>query len=104
MSEDAKTVIEVRSLGKAGSLECEVVVRDADGETRHRVTVAHDTYERLTGGKCTPEQCMEAAFAFLLEREPKESILRSFDLIVISRYFPEFEREFPRYLQQIIKR
>jgi hypothetical protein len=103
MSEDAKTVIEVRSLGKAGSLECEVVVRDADGEPRHRVTMARDTYQRLTGGTCTPEQC-EAAFAFLLEREPRESILRSFDLTVISRYFPEFECEFPRYLEQIIKR
>ena len=39
-----------------------------------------------------------AAFRFLLDREPKESILRRFDVAVISRYFPEFERELPRYL------
>jgi hypothetical protein len=39
-------------------------------------------------------------FQFLLEREPKESILRRFDVTVISRYFPEFEREFPHYLWQ----
>ena len=32
-------------------------------------------------------------YCFLLEREPKESILRSFDLTVISRYFAEYERE-----------
>jgi hypothetical protein len=31
-------------------------------------------------------------FAFLLEREPTESILSSFDVGVIGRYFPEFER------------
>ena len=36
---------------------------------------------------------MRACFAFLLEREPNESILSSFDVGVIARYFPEFERE-----------
>jgi hypothetical protein len=34
------------------------------------------------------------------EAEPKESILRRFDVMVISRYFPEFERELPRYLSR----
>jgi hypothetical protein len=36
---------------------------------------------------------VEESFRFLLEREPKESILRRFNLTVISRYFPEYERE-----------
>jgi hypothetical protein len=48
----------------------------------------------------TPERGLEAAFRFLLDREPKESILRRFDVTAISRYFPEFEREMPRYLSQ----
>lgn len=95
-------MIEVRSVGEAGSLELEAIVHEGHGETRHHVTMSRDTYQRLTGGKSTPEQCVEAAFTFLLEREPKESILRRFDLTVISRYFPEFEREFPRYLQRIL--
>ena len=55
-----------------------------------------ETWERLTMGTHTPERCIEAAFRFLLDREPKESILRRFDITVISRYFPEFERELPR--------
>jgi hypothetical protein len=42
---------------------------------------------------------VRAAFAFLLDREPKEAILARFDVAVISRYFPEFERELPRYLE-----
>jgi hypothetical protein len=54
--------------------------------------------DRLTAGKHTPERCLEAAFRFLLDRETKESILRRFDVTVISRYFPKFERELPRYL------
>jgi len=57
--------------------------------------------ERLTAGKHTPERCLEAAFLFLLDREPKESILRRFDVTEISRHFPEFEREMPRYLSQL---
>jgi hypothetical protein len=93
-------VIEVRRLVGAESLEFEAIVRDANGETRHRVTMAHQTYERLTGGRSSPEHCVEAAFEFLLAREPKESILPRFDLSVISRYFPEFERQFPPYLQR----
>jgi hypothetical protein len=94
-------VIEVRRLAGAESLEFEAIVRDAKGETRHQVTMAHEVYQRLTGGRSSPELCIEAAFEFLLAREPKESILPRFDLTVISRYFPEFEREFPRYLQRI---
>ena len=78
----------------------EVVVREGKGETRHQVTMSRETCERLTSGKHTPERCLEAAFRFLLDREPKESILRRFDVTVISRYFPEFEREIPRYLSQ----
>jgi hypothetical protein len=60
--------------------------------------MARDTCERLTGGEHIPERCVEAAFRFLLDREPKESILSRFDVTVISRYFPEFEQELPRYL------
>jgi hypothetical protein len=94
-------MIEVKPAGATGSLEFEVIVRDGKGETRHRVTMARDTYERLADARSSPEQCIEAAFEFLLAREPKESILPRFDVAVISRYFPEFEREFPRYLQRI---
>jgi hypothetical protein len=76
----------------------DVVVREANGESRHSVTMSKRSFERLTGGRCTPEECVRAAFAFLLDREPKESILSRFDVDVISRYFPDFERELPRYL------
>jgi hypothetical protein len=70
----------------------EVVVREGKSETRHQVTMSQEMCERLTAGKHTPERCLEAAFRFLLDREPKESILGRFDVTVISRYFPEFER------------
>jgi hypothetical protein len=91
-------MIEVRLTREADLLEFEVVVREADGESRHHVTISRRLCERLTAGKHAPERCVEAAFRFLLDREPQESILGRFDVAVIPRYFPEFERELPRYL------
>jgi hypothetical protein len=93
-------MIGVRCTDEGDPLKFEVVVREGQGETRHHVSMTRDTCQRLTAGKHTPERCVEAAFRFLLEREPKESILGRFDVTVISRYFPEFERVLPRYLAQ----
>ncbi|MFO7900266.1 MAG: hypothetical protein R6V58_14545, partial [Planctomycetota bacterium] len=58
----------------------------------HTVTVGQDYYEELTGGAISEDELVRRSFDFLLERESKESILSSFDLRVISRYFPEYER------------
>ena|SRR5438477_8991725 len=91
-------MIEVRRTEDRDPLAFEVIVREGVGEARHRVTISRETCERLTGGKHTPERLIEAAFYFLLDREPKESILGRFDVTVIARYFPEFERELPKYL------
>jgi hypothetical protein len=93
-------MIEVRRITEDDPLDFEVVVREGGGETRHHVTMSRETCTRLTVGKHAPERCLEAAFRFLLDREPKESILGRFDVTVISRYFPEFDRELPRYLSQ----
>jgi hypothetical protein len=93
-------MIQVRRTGDGDPLGFDVVVREGKGETRHQVTMSRAVCERLTAGEHTPEACLEAAFRFLLDREPKESILGRFDVTVISRYFPEFERELPRYLAQ----
>ena len=93
-------MIEVRRIGEGDPLEFEVIVREGRGETRHHVTMRQEICDRLTAGKHTPERCLEAAFRFLLDREPKESILSRFDVTVISRYFPEFEQELPRYLSR----
>ena len=76
----------------------EVEVSEGGGQTRHRVTMSRATHATLAHGTADPEACIRAAFAFLLDREPKESILSRFDVTVISRYFPEFERELGRYL------
>ena len=75
-----------------------VTVREPNGQTSHQVSMSQQTWQRLSGGKYPPEQCIHAAFQFLLDREPKESILRRFDVTVIAHYFPSFERDLPGYL------
>ena len=77
--------------------DCMVTVRDGS-ETHHRVRVSRADLARLAPGASDPVALVEASLAFLLEREPKESILREFDLTVIERYFPDYEREIGRRL------
>jgi hypothetical protein len=81
---------------KTGNLEFRVRIIEKASETTHTVTMKQGDYARLTGGKIEPEELVRRSFEFLLEREPKESILGRFDLSVISRYFPDFELELER--------
>jgi hypothetical protein len=90
--------IEIHRIGDGDPLQFEVRIVEGSSETRHHVTMSRSLADRLAGGRHTPDQCVDAAFRFLLDREPKESILRRFDVAVIARYFPEFEQELPRYL------
>ena len=59
--------------------------------TTHTVTVDPSYHTKLTGGRVSAEKLVEKSFEFLLERESNTSILRSFELPVIGRYFPEYE-------------
>lgn len=71
--------------------EYEVTVRDG-AETRHRVTVTDDYHRKLTAGRLSKEELLEKSFRFLLQRESNTMILSRFELPVIQRYFPEYER------------
>jgi hypothetical protein len=76
---------------------CEVAVREGSLDvSRHRVRVTTAALADLGAGASSPETLVRASFEFLLEREPPSSILRSFDLTDIGRYFPEYEREIRR--------
>jgi hypothetical protein len=60
--------------------------------TTHTVTLSPSYYEKLTDKRVTQEVLIEKSFEFLLERESNTSILRSFELPLIGRYFPEYEK------------
>ena len=80
------TTVHVVQSQAVDPLAFEVTVEEGRGRSRHQVTMAEATYRKL------------AAFEFLLDREPKESILGAFDVSVIARYFPEFEAELGKCL------
>ena len=69
------------------------VTVSGSSKTTHKVSVDPAYWQKLTGGKITPEELVRRSFDFLLDREPNTSILSTFDLPVIGRYFPEYEGE-----------
>jgi hypothetical protein len=87
--------IEVEEINKS---KFRVRITEYGSETSHAITVSPRDYTKLTNGKVEPEDLVRRSFEFLLEREPKESILTRFDLSVINRYFPEYESEIKRRL------
>jgi len=88
------STIEVHTAADPGGdgWHCIVRVTDGRGATEHAVRVRRADLDRLAPGASDPTDLVRRSFEFLLAREPKESILRSFDLPVIGRYFPEYER------------
>lgn len=67
------------------------VTVNAKSQTAHEVKVSAEYARQLTGGRIITSQLVHASFEFLLAREPNTSILRSFDLSVIAKYFPDYE-------------
>jgi hypothetical protein len=82
----------------AGGWTCTVAVGDDPGRTTHVVMVSTADLERFAPGEHEPTGLVAASFEFLLAREPRGSILRSFDLPVIGTYFPEYPAEIGRVM------
>ena len=74
------------------------VITVADGmTTTHTVTVTDQSLTDLADNNVTKTQLLEFSFNFLLDREPNTSILSSFDIDVISKYFPDYIDEVRRW-------
>ena len=72
----------------SGAAQYRVEVREGESSTTHEVTASGAHVARYGGGAAA-ERLIEESFRFLLEREPKESILGIFELPLIERHFPE---------------
>jgi hypothetical protein len=75
---------------------CTVEVVEGGSRSRHDVAVRNTDLATLDPTAADPTDLVRRSFEFLLAREPKESILTTFDLTVISRYFPEYKAEVRR--------
>jgi hypothetical protein len=70
-----------------------VQCNDGDVTTHHTVTVPEVVLDDIGFPRVDPLRLVEESFAFLLEREPPTSIMTSFALTDISRFFPEYLEE-----------
>jgi hypothetical protein len=78
---------------------CSVRIRENEDSTEHEVAIRPpDAAAHRVRSVDDAERLARETVSFLLEREPKESILRAFDLSVVGRYFPEYDREIRRRL------
>ena len=68
--------------------------------TTHTVTVTEQSLGYLTDNRVSKTQLLEFSFEFLLDREPNTSILTSFDINVISQYFPDYSDEVRRWCDE----
>ncbi len=68
--------------------------------TTHTVTITDQSLNDLTDNNVTKTQLLEFSFKFLLEREPNTSILSSFDISVISKYFSNYKDEVRRWCDE----
>ena len=85
------------SVQSAGDAKFRVSIDEGTTKTTHEVGVSPLELAKY-GGKATAERLVEAFFEFLLAREPKESILRTFNLSDIERYF----RDYPKHIRQLL--
>ena len=76
----------------------QVVVRDDQQTYDYQVTLSWADYDLWSHGRVAPEKVIQAAFRYLLEREPASEILTRFDCSVIRRFFPNVDSELPRML------
>lgn len=74
-----------------------VELEEGDRLTGHRVRVPDGFVDDVAPGT-DEETVVRESFAFLLEREPATSILATFSLPDITRYFPEYPQELRRRL------
>ena len=77
---------------------CTVVIGTDASATEHVVVVDRLTLDDLAPG-ATPEELLRESFEYLLEREPRESIMRSFELPIISRFFGDYPDEISRRMR-----
>ena len=76
---------------------CTVTLGDDATATTHEVSVDRQVLDDLAPG-ATPEELVRVSFEFLLEREPRESIMREFELPIIGRFFGDYRDEMLRRL------
>ena len=84
------------SIEKQGDDVFNVTV-SGDTTTQHKVTVTDDVHRELTDNRASKDSLLGFSFKFLLDREQNTSILSSFEIIVIAKFFSDYRDEVKRW-------
>ena len=69
-----------------------------DSSTEHIVLLSDRFHQDVTNNKLTKTELITHSFEFLLKRESNQSILKKFNLEVISQYFPKYIEEIKKII------
>ena len=69
-----------------------------NSSTVHIVFLNDCFHQDVSNNKLTKTELITKSFEFLLERESNQSILKKFNLEVISQYFPEYFDEIKKLI------
>ena len=69
-----------------------------DSSTEHIVLLSDRFHQDVTNNKLTKTELITHSFEFLLKRESNQSILKKFNLEIISQYFPEYIDEIKKLI------
>jgi hypothetical protein len=75
-----------------------VEIGRGDGLNEYMVILDREYWTRLTNRRVEPEELVKVTFHFLLEKEPKELILKKFNISDVQGHFPGYEIEVKRSL------
>ena len=69
-----------------------------DSSTEHIVLLNDRFHHDVTNNKLSKTELITRSFEFLLKRESNQSILKKFNLEIISQYFPEYIDEIKKII------
>ena len=69
-----------------------------ESSTLHIVLLNDRCHQDVSNNKLTKTELITKSFEFLLKRESNQSILKKFNLEVISQYFPEYIDEIKKLI------
>lgn len=69
-----------------------VTITERETQTTHKVHISDESQQKLNPN-ITKEELLKRSFQFLLQREPKESILKEFKIELITQYFSDYSKK-----------
>lgn len=75
-----------------------VELGQGEGLLEYWIEVDRDYWTRLTNRRIEPSDLVTRMFSFLLGKEPKELILKKFNIADVAGHFPMFEIEIKKNL------